>query len=256
VETQVKVSICASAAKPQHWEHLYKSIKPLRDGYSFEFVFCGPISPLDPKFNFPKLPDNLIWIKSDVKPSQCFEIAARASTGDLIMCMFDDAEFIDDGNLQRLIDIWEQAHDPYCMVTPRYKLNHCDQSYFAHKFFVQDQTGPTLPIAGLIGRGFYFKSGGVDKNFIAVMWDVDLGMRSYEAGSQCIFSDVYINEIKEGPDSFSGEVWAHDRTFLESMWSDHPKQYLVRKSRTQPVESFPQCILTDCSIGPTINKWR
>ena len=253
----MKVSLCASAAKPQYWERLYKSVGNPK--CEFEFVFVGPNDPLDPKYGFPKLPDNFKFIKSNVKPSQCFEIAARFAIGDFIMCLFDDAEFYGNNGLdvllQRFYENIDCENPDAVIISPRYRLNGQDFSHSAHHLFVQNP-GVILPIAGLMTRKFFFESGGVDKNFIGVMWDVDLGLRAWEAGGKCVLADVYINELKDSPDSFPSEVWKHDREYLESLWSDHPELYLEKLKRTIPVESFPlNDDLTIKSVGPTFGRW-
>jgi hypothetical protein len=79
------ISLFGSAHRPQNWRDLYRSIADTR--VSCEVIFVGPNPP-----DF-KLPDTFRFIKSLTKPTQCFEIAARNTKGDLIMNVADDTEF-------------------------------------------------------------------------------------------------------------------------------------------------------------------
>ena len=63
------VTIIATAYRTDNWINLYNSFgKPSL--VNLEFVFVGPNEP-----NY-ELPENFRFIQSDVKPTQCIEIAA------------------------------------------------------------------------------------------------------------------------------------------------------------------------------------
>jgi hypothetical protein len=54
-----------------------------------------------------------------------------------------------------------------------------------------------MPLAGLMKREMWKKLGGIDKNFIAVFWEVDLAMRMYEIGGRVVLSkNVWAEELQ------------------------------------------------------------
>ena len=83
MENNVKLSICASAIRPQNWLRVYDSLKSYGD--NFEIVFVGNVRPAY------DLPKNFTYIYSTVKPAQCYEIAFRNAKGELLMWTADDA---------------------------------------------------------------------------------------------------------------------------------------------------------------------
>jgi len=129
-----------------------------------------------------------------------------------------------------------------------------DQSHFAHRFFTQEESSLLMPLSGLMSRKFYLELGGIDKNFIAVMWDLDIAMRVYALGGKVVMSDVYMNEDrgKCAGSNLCGEFWEHDRTLLEDLWTANGKVHLKRK---KPVDPFLESNILFASQGPR-GRWR
>lgn len=241
-----KISIIAPAFRPQLWMDLYKSIGD--NQVDFELVFVGPNTP-----DY-KLPKNFRFIRSLVKPPQCFEIAVRNAVSGLIMTMADDCEFITPHPLDKVYNLYRSCNSDKVIVSSRMMTNGVDQSHFAHRFFIDDESSPLMPLAGLMSKKLHNDLGGVDKNFIAVMWPLDIAMRNYASGGKVVMSDVYLNEdtSKRMGSNLCSEFWQHDRILLESLWTTDGR---VHFNRSKPVAPFSDKNILSASQGPR-GRWR
>jgi len=241
-----EVSLLSSAYRPQNWLAFYDSIGP--SDVPFEFVFVGPN---EPQF---ALPENFRFIRTDVKPTQCFEIAFRNSTAEHVMCVADDCEFVTSKPLEKLMKLYRSSNDPKCIVSCRYMMNGFDHSESAHHYFYGDKQSPVMPLSGLSSKKLIEKLGGIDRNFIAVMWDLDLAMRVHQDGGQVVLSDVYLNEDKNrsAGSVLCAEFWNRDRSLLDELWTANGKVLHERKRRVEP---FVDRGITNGSQGPR-GRWR
>lgn len=240
------ISIYATAHRPENWMDLYRSIGD--NDVSFEIVFVGPN---DPDF---ELPDNFKFIKSCTKPAQCVEIAVRHTSADLIMNIADDIEFKTERPLDSLYNTYKSYNNDKLIVSCRYMLNGEIQSEDCHRFFAGDKSSPIMPLGTLMSKKLYFDIGGTDKNFIAVMWDLDIAMRVYALGGDVILSDVFLDEDKDksAGSVLCSEFWRHDRGLLESLWTKNGK---IHFCRTKPVEPFSDLNIIEKSQGKR-GRWR
>ena len=238
-----KISIFASAHRPQNWMNLYKSIG--ENDVEFELVFVGPNQP-----DY-RLPNNFRFIRSLVKPTQCVEIALRNTTADLVMSIADDCMFEGSRPLDRLYETYKNYNNDKIIISCRYMLNGEDLSESAH---FDGMNSPVMPLAGLMSRNLLMSMGGIDKNFIAIMWDCDIAMRVYALGGDVILSDVFLEEDKDknAGSELCNEFWEHDRGLLESLWTKNGK---IHFCRTKPVESFDDLNILKASQGPR-GRWR
>ena len=241
-----KISICGSAYRPQNWMALYNSI-----GYNdidFEIVFVGPNPP-----RFP-LPGNFRFIRSMVKPTQCNEIAFRNSTGDLVMNIADDCYFKSSRPLDRLYETYRTYNNDKLLLSCRYMLNGEVLPERAHRLVQDDMSSPVAPLAALMSKTLFSDLGGIDSNFVAVQWDLDIAMRVYALGGDVILSDVFLNEDHNtsAGSALNAEYFPRDRTFLESLWISNGKFHL---NRTNPVKPFSDMNILNASQGPR-GRWR
>ena len=81
-----KFSFIAPAIRDYYYEDFYNSIKSF-NSVSFEIIFVGDKKPLR------QMPDNFHYIETRVKPSQCFEIAARRAKGEFLVMTGDDMRY-------------------------------------------------------------------------------------------------------------------------------------------------------------------
>ena len=238
-----KISIFASAHRPQNWMDLYKSIG--ENDVEFELVFVGPNQP-----DY-RLPNNFRFIRSLVKPTQCLEIALRNTTADLVMNIADDCMFEESRPLDRLYETYKNYNNDKIILSCRYMLNGEDLSESAH---FDGMSSPVMPLAGLMSRNLLMSIGGIDKNFIAIMWDSDIAMRVHALGGDVILSDVFLEEDldKSAGSELCNEFWEHDRGLLFSLWKKNGKVHL---RRTKPVEPFDDRNILKASQGPR-GRWR
>ncbi|MDE0758938.1 MAG: hypothetical protein OSB45_12325 [Pseudomonadales bacterium] len=238
-----KISIFASAHRPQNWMDLYKSIG--ENDVEFELVFVGPNQP-----DY-RLPNNFRFIRSLVKPTQCLEIALRNTTADLVMNFADDCMFKGSRPLDRLYETYKNYNNDKIILSCKYMLDGEDQSECA---YFDDMSSPVMPLCGLMSRNLLMSMGGIDKNFIAIMWDLDIAMRVHALGGDVILSDVFLEEDKDksAGSELCNEFWEHDRGLLKSLWTKNGK---VHFCRTKPVESFDDLNILKASQGPR-GRWR
>ena len=201
-----------------------------------------------------ELPKNFRFIRSQVKPTQCLEIAFRNTTAELVMNIADDGEFKTLRPLDKLYDFYKLCNCDKIIVSPRFMTNGVDQSHFAHHFFSYDNSSRVVPRGSLMSNKLFRDLGGIDRNFIAVMWDLDIAMRVHALGGKVVVSDVYLNEdrTKSMGSNLCGEFWGHDRTLLESLWTTDGKVHFNRK---KPVEPFSDVNILNASQGPR-GRWR
>jgi hypothetical protein len=241
----VQISLFATTNKPQYWMDLYRSIG--KNSISFEIVFVGPN---EPDFI---LPSNFKYIKSNVKPAQCVEIASRNTSGELIMQIADDVEFKTKSPLDILYNSYKTYNDNELMVSCKYMLRGEDMSTRAHRFFYNDSSTPLMPVGMVLSKDTYRELGGMDRNFIAVHSELDMTMRLYATGGRVILSDVYINELRG---SYVGglcdEFWYHDRKVFEDLWAIDGKVQIVR---ARPFKPFSDEGILEESQGPK-GRWH
>lgn len=240
-----KISIAASAHRPQNWMNLYKSIGD--NQIDFELVFVGP-NPPDYE-----LPKNFRFIRSLVKPVQCVEIAMRNTRADLVMDMADDCEFKTPQPLDKLYQLYQACNSEKIIVSSRMMTNGQDQSHFAH-FYGNANPELLIPVCGLMSKKLYRDLGGIDKNFIAIMWPLDMAMRVYAVGGKVVLSDVYLNEDrnKSAGSNLCNEFWKRDKGLFESLWKINGALQL---KRAKPVEPFSDVRILEASQGPR-GRWR
>lgn len=241
-----EISLFASAVRPHCWMDYYNSIG--QNDASFEVIFVGPIPP---KF---KLPRNFHYIYSTTKPAQCFEIGRRASYGNLLMNVSDDCEFQTEHPLDKLCETYYAHENEKVIISCRYMQNGVDRSEMDHLFFCDDPTSPVMPMHSLLSRKLYDEIGGIDRNFIAVFWDLDIAMRVYAIGGSVILSNVYSNEdkTKMGGSNLCATFGGLDRLLLNALWAFDGK---VSFTRGLPVNPFLDYRLVEENQGPQGRWW-
>ena len=242
------VSIIATAYRADNWMSLYNSFgnPSLVD---LEFVFVGPNKP-----NY-ELPENFRFIQSHVKPVQCIEIAARNAIGDFIMQVSDDCLFKTKHPIDELYKTFLRNKSGKIIVSCRYLMDGVLVALDSCTLIPGDPKAPLMPVAGLMKRSLYNQLGGIDKNFIAIMWDLDIAMRLYSIGGKVVMSKVPINEDRRAASlggSLCVDYFKIDMVYLQSLWVKNGKTVLERSSRFEP---FDNINLLNFSQGPR-GRWR
>lgn len=240
------VSILASASRPENWMVLYDSIG--ENDVAFELIFVGP--------NPPKhdLPENFKYIRSNVKPAQCFEIASRNASGELLMIVPDDLRFISQHPIDKLYAAHTTSNNTSPIVSTEY--NFADGW---NRFYAGDSTTPIIPMYWMISAKLWRDLGGVDRRFIAVCWDMDMAMRVLAIGGEVVMADVFVSgeiEMPDKPRSRGSALYrdykATDRVLLDQLWSTDGK---VHFNRSLPVEPLSDQNIIKRSQEP-YGRWR
>jgi len=266
------VSIYVPSIRPQNWVRMYDFLS--KNDASFEIIFVGHIPPTF------ELPNNIVFINSPVKPTQCAEIGIRHCRGAYCIFAQDDMVF-NEHALDNLVKAFEDTgrEDLVVSCTPYLHGKELLDSYY--RFFPvgesnvhgHKRTSPITPIGGLYKTSVVRKLGGVDKNFIRSHWDIDLSMRLYSIGGICFFCKEAIAEeiLDNSPRLCAGAQ--HDRHYLDSMWTmpigtylanpsaydvmyvdgNHPTGVLLQH-RLKPVDCFVEENLLTLSQGPK-ERW-
>ena len=240
-----EISLFAPAVRPHHWMDIYNHIGENETPY--EIVFVGPNEP-----GF-VLPANFKFIKSNTKPTQCAEIARRNCTADLVMNIADDCTLMGEHPIDRLYEQYKALNNEKAILSCRYMIGGNLDRIQDHLFFTHDPKSPVVPMHSLMSQKLYEKVGGVDRNFIAVMWDLDIAMRVYSIGGTVVISDVSSNEMKEKNSGHSlyAEYSLVDRPLLDALWSIGGKTHFNRAMPFTPFSNYN--ILTETQ-GPK-GRW-
>ena len=242
------VSVIATAYRTGNWMSTYNNIgKPSL--VDLEFIFVGPNAP---NYNLPK---NFRFIQSAVKPTQCIEIAARNATGDFIMQISDDCLFKTKHPIDKLYKTFLRNESEKIIVSSRYLMDGVMIPLDSCRLINGDPKSPLMPLALLMKRSLYNRLGGIDKNFIAILWDLDIAMRLYSIGGKVVMSRVLLNEDR-GAASLGGSLcvdyYKIEMEYLHSLWVKNGKTLLKRTSRFEP---FNNHNLLKFSQGPR-GRWR
>lgn len=205
---------------------MYDNVKSTNN-VNFEFVFCGPQSP-----NY-TLPENFTHIKAEVKPVQCFEIAARNCKGKALLQVVDDIEF-SSGAVDLMFEAYNQ--DPkHIMATCKYFEGDRDLSDYQNFLGAIDATPwPQLPVCGLFDRELYHEIGGADIIFFGIMAELDIYMRLWKHGVKTVFVDGIIKEIIT-EHGLCSRFWNTDRPIIKKIWQVGSNDVITRN---HPVTSF------------------
>jgi hypothetical protein len=196
------LSFFSSGIRTHKWDDLYRSLN--KSSVSFELIMVGPKEP-----DYP-LPKNFHYIHSNVKPAQCAEIAARNTTGELIMNTADDLIFSDNA-LNEMCSLYEKNASEGLIVSDRFTRRNKRYgdgygrpypSAFGDKMhrFLSTVELPLVPLNSMMSKNFWNTIGGIDRRFTALFWDLDNAMRTLEAGGKILFADNAITEeVMEKP---------------------------------------------------------
>ena len=110
------VSVVSTAYRTKNWMNVYNSLNGNKT-VDVDFIFVGPNTP-----NF-SLPQNFRFIKSNVKPVQCLEIAYRNSTSDYTINIADDVVFKEPFPLDKLYKKYKSYKTDKIIVSPMYQMN-------------------------------------------------------------------------------------------------------------------------------------
>jgi len=256
----IKISLFASAIRVKDWERFLKSLKD--NNIRYEVIFVGPNKP---NFDLSKYPE-FTYIYANVKPAQCYQIAASKSKGLLCGWTCDDATYSipQKPSPQRNLDIaynrYKELNNKKAIISMR-PIEDGRDIWYQHRFFGKWNDTPMMAPMGLINRELFMEIGGYDRNFISAQAENDIIMRIYEIGGtveMCMDAFVYIHHRECHIGGIAGEHksmirqhYVADRQVLENLWvvegygaygpgGTRLRKYTISKTRLKPVESFEE----------------
>lgn len=225
----MEVGVFCSSNKPYLWGNLYETLSAT--SVNFNLCIAGPYPPIEP------LPGNVKYIQTNVKPAQCYFIAEQNTIGECIMMMADDVSLT-----------------PYClddlvgMMDGKMTIASCKYSRTinldqAHYWFVDKRVPKIegkwkvitldfpLPIGAMMYREI-FDDIGIDKNYIAMNWNVDMYFNVVSNGGKIILSNKSVlSDLKiSGLCKVGG-----DYNYLTEMWFNGDKFRHKRKNPVSPL---------------------
>lgn len=236
-----KISLFASSIRPHLWEALFKSMEGT--SIDVEVVFAGNV--IDNWDIYPQLK----YIKTEnIKPSQCYEVARRACTGELIHWTADDCEYKND-ILGKAYRYWREQENNKLILSLQTKENYVNMvmtDMTMHSFFGNRRSTPLMAPLALMNRQYLEDLGGYDRRYICGQAENDVVMRAYADGGSCeIFGDdetcIEIDHITKHGGSHQGRTFAKgypiDRKVLEDSWVKDRKVTLIRNDKFEPFEN-------------------
>lgn len=243
-----KVSLFASAVRPALWRALFNSLEGT--SVEVEIVFAGnaklmpeifePTSEFGINWKFEKW--NFKYIKTEnIKPAQCYEIARRQCTGEVLVWIADDCEFPNDV-IGKAYKYWKEQNNEKLILSIQTKesgYNLPPGTLFDmkdHCFFGYARHTPLMAPLPLISRKFVDELSGIDRRYVCGQYDNDILLRAYNQGAMVeifggpdcfididhVAKSLLIGESKT-PGDFGNRPFAsgysHDRKVLETSWT-------------------------------------
>lgn len=260
------VSIFASAVRPKLWPALFNSL----DGTlcEYEVVFAGNVQPtidsLNPKLN---------WIQTgNTKPAQCYEVARRSCTGEVVVWFADDAE-APNNVIDKAYIYWSEQKNEKLILSIQTKESGYNLpvgqlfDMNVHRFYAGCNQFPLMAPLALMSRKFLNDLGGFDRRYVCGQYENDVVMRAYLAGGSVeIFGgpDCYIDLDHLGKSLAIGESkveadflnrpfakgYGIDREVLQSSWEFRGKENGQLEFRlAKPFEPYEDVDLLTKSQG-------
>ncbi len=206
-------------------------------------LFLVMAGPLTPEFMMENFSNGRKWkyiSTEDIKPSQCYEIARRHCTGEVVVWVADDCEFPNDvlgkayryyksqNNEKLILSIQTRESGYQLPVGQLFDMN-------MHRFFGYRVQTPLMAPLGMMNRKFLDSLGGIDRRYVCGQYENDIVMRAYNEGAAVeIFGDrncfididhlgksLAIGESKVEADFIKRPFamgYPHDRSILEGSW--------------------------------------
>ncbi len=200
------ISVFSSAVRHKLWMPLYENLSTSK--VPFEIIFVGGNRP---SFD---LPTNVRYVYSNVKPAQCYYIAAHYCRGEFLFCINDDFIF-SDGALDQML----KAHSEWTLTSPRYPRSAhggCDNKTNFQTIGLKEHNLPQ-PVGFLINKSLW-DTLSIDKNFVSMFWDLDIFMRLNQMGVRTdILENVHVIE-KKATNMSRDKKGFGDKLFFFSIW--------------------------------------
>jgi hypothetical protein len=171
-----EVSLIASAIRTPLYQMFLDSLKGT--AVDIEVVFAGHVKP-EVELIVPARVEFKYILTGRIKPAQCYEVARRAATGEVIIWVADDCEF-KGGVIEKAYAFWKSLNDEKAVLsiqTKEYYLtqnnsvgdNFCNMDL--HSFHGGNPNTPRMAPLGMMSRVYLDRLGGFDRRFVCGQWE-------------------------------------------------------------------------------------
>jgi hypothetical protein len=252
----IKVSIFASAVRPQFFKTFLDSLKGTTEKH--EVVFAGHCSPEEVKPFEDEFPEFTYIHTGRIKPAQCYEIARRACVGETIAWTADDCVHTADlyGKAYRF---WKSFNNDKIALSVQTEENRQFCNMKVHSFFGCRYDTPLMAPLALMSAKVMQDLGGFDRRYICGQYENDAIMRLIEAGGRVeIFGDMENKIIidhyaRHGIVRPFAKGYNHDREILEGSWTNGFGKVFLNIQR--PFEPYDDTDLLTKSQSFNISLW-
>lgn len=220
----VKISLIASSVRCWLWDEFFKS---LEGNNEYEVVFTGNLSTYQVRPYLNKYPMlKYIHTEDCICPTQCYEIARRFSSGELIMWVADDCEF----SYMLLDNVYEFYNSllPKSLISIKTKENSQNTDLDEHRFFGFNRETPLMAPLGVISSEYLNYLGGFDRRYLCGQYENKTAMMVYEDGGQVVKYEkgyVAIEHLKKhGQGTKFWKGYEGDREILEADYAIGEKE--------------------------------
>lgn len=244
------ISIVIPSIHPLTWNKIIENYKS--KNIFVEIIFVGPVC-----CNFP-LPENVKYIKTDFKVTQCLEIGLRASSSYYVLQSGDDC--LIKGSNDPFADMVNAANlHPNNLICIKYAVNGNLLSRNEINL-VSNQPKTLIPINAILSKKIIDEVGGYNANYIASFSDIDLFLRIKNAGYKYRWLDIYMDEDRPDNSSLSQlsfRYLGHDIKYLKYNWVQYDfdkKKYTLRNQSLENFKPFVQDTLLSKEQGKGTHK--
>jgi hypothetical protein len=235
------ISFICPTIRPENWKRTRDQIA--FKNYDFEVIFIGP------KKSFYSVPKNSRFIRTYVKPSQCFQIGVLNSKYDYICLIADDLIF-------KKKNFLKEIYKNIDLVESKKKLLSLKVISFGVKLWKKNAEFKNLsiPLAAVIKKEWFYKYRGIDSRFIATYHDLDLYLRLLEAGFKNHFLNVIALEEKRKilMPSLYNKFSNADKLVFKRLWFKNEIFFLKRRTSIKRFVNFNILKKTTYPYG----KWK
>lgn len=237
------ISLIVSSNRPNYWSNFEKNFYC---DLINEIIFVGPIN------NSKKLDQRSKFIKSYFKPVQCLVQGISKAKNNFFFFAPDDiycsAETLD-LYLRESINNFKNK----VILVPRFFM---DKREMTNGLKFRENDDFMIPVFSILSKEIYEEIGGFDKNFIAVLYDIDFYLRLfyYKGFRSKLIKNFKIYELPQSvtKGNLSKDFWIKDRKFLDSLWVFEKKEGYIRN---RPINSFEINSIDSLSQGSNVLKW-
>lgn len=215
----MKISLFASSVRCWLWNEFMRNLST--NAIEYEVVFAGDLNEYQTRPFLKKYPSLKYIHTGKIKPSQCYEAARRACTGELVFWVCDDAEF-SPNLLDNVYKFWHNQNYLETIVSVKTNEDSKNNNLDDHRFFGGNVNTPLMAPLGVMNRMYLDNLGGIDQRYISGQYENDIVMRVLENGGKVVKYEegcVYIEHIiKHGKGTKFWTSYEEDRKVLENSW--------------------------------------